>query len=77
MIYAYELPPQEQTLLNIYAPPDGEVAILKRVPIQALGLVRAIFRKLDLPIRVRYRGPRQNPYHTLQQDARHFSVYLV
>jgi len=64
---------------------DHRTALLTRVPIDLLPQVRPLFK---MPIRIRYRGPRNTPldrgrsYHTrasscLKANATHFSVYSI
>ena len=54
---------------------ENQYATLKRVPLNLIEPLQQAFKAMGKPIRVRYRGQRRNPYHTLKRDATHASIY--
>ena len=72
---------REQDLLQRYASPAQESSLVKGVPLDLLGEMRGIIRKIKFSnqrVNVRYRGPRYDSMRqtTLKRNARAFSVYL-
>ncbi len=56
-----------QTIFRVPNNPDGETFVRA---------CKEFLNKEDYSIRVRFRGPRKNPNHTLKADARWFAVYI-
>lgn len=54
-----------------------EQSLSKGHPIQDLEWVKSIYRGQGIKIRIRYRGPRRDPFRqtTLKRDAVSFAVY--
>ncbi len=54
-----------------------EYSLSKNHPIQDLEWVKSIYRGQGIKIRIRYRGPRRDPFRqtTLKRDAVSFAVY--
>lgn len=67
----------QRAVFDFYRAPHSETAVLKSVPIGLLEYVRGVFREHEIPVRVRYRGPRHDGMRltTLKRDARAFAVY--
>lgn len=78
----FNLPESDRQLLEQYAAPQGETAVLKGLPIQVLDLVRPTMRRIagltDRKMRVIFRGPRYDLSRgwCRRADARAFSVYF-
>ena len=78
----FNLPESDRQLLEQYGVPQGEVAVLKGLPIQVLDLVRPTMRRIagitGKKMRVIYRGPRYDLTRgwCRKEDARGFSVYF-
>jgi hypothetical protein len=71
------LPLEDQIFLDQYMAPPTETAILKRVRLADIDLVRSILKKVGIRTRTKYRGPRVNTNgrHTLKRHALHASIY--
>ena len=69
----------QRAVFNFYTAPLGERSVLKSVPIELLDYVRGVFREHEIPVRIRFRGPRRDGMRltTLKRDARAFAVYTV
>ena len=67
----------QRAVFDFYQAPHGEQAVLKSVPVGLLEYVRGVFREHDIPVRIRFRGPRRDGMRltTLKRDARAFAVY--
>ena len=78
----FNLPQSDRQLIENYAAPDGESAILKGLPIQVLDQVRPAMRRMAVltgkKMRVIYRGPRYDLCRSWcrRADAREFSIYF-
>lgn len=79
----FNLPQADRQLLDHYAAPSGEAAVLKDLPIQVLDLVKPTIRRMESltgrKCRVIYRGPRPDGHHqsmTRKDDAVRFGVYF-
>ncbi len=59
----------QRTIFRVPNDPGGDGAAFVRACKQYLN-------KADYSIRVRFRGPRKNPNHTLKDDAKWFAIYI-
>lgn len=78
----FNLTDADRQLIDNYAAPDSESAILKGLPIQVLELVKPTMRRIaslsGSRVRIFYRGPRYDLSRSScrKADARGFSVYF-
>jgi len=72
------LPSQLQQWIQLYRAPHPEAAIVKQVPITEENLMRIRELAKIIPIRRRYRGPRNNLFgrECWKRQALRVSVYL-
>lgn len=59
----------QKTIFRVPNDPGGDGAAFVRACKQYLN-------KQDYMIRVRFRGPRKNPNHTLKENAKWFAIYI-
>ncbi len=59
----------EKTIFRVPNDPGGEGKAFIRA-------CKCYLNKEDYTIRVRFRGPRKNPNHTLKEDAKWFAIYI-
>lgn len=61
------IPPSFNTVFRIPNDPDGQTCVR---------YLKQYLNKEDYKLRVRFRGPRHNPNHTLKVDAQWFAIYI-
>ena len=79
----FNLPESDRQLFAAFGGPDSESSLLKNVPIQCLGQIRATQRRIESlsgrKCRVIYRGPRPDGHGqsmTRRADAVRFGLYF-
>lgn len=72
------IPVEDQQLLTPYITPGNRASLFRRVPIDLLEPSMKVMKQLvQHRYRVRYRGPRQQRWHTIKENAETFSLYLI
>lgn len=66
---------EDKAFLSKFKSPSSESSVLKWVPVQHLGRVKALMRSMGYPYRIVYRGPRHGGDTTRKVWATAFSVY--